>query len=289
MYKEIIVNSRPDREIRKQIITPGDYNLVPYEDSRCRITLSDVICTNGAGKCDIDPGSRIFSSDFDGNVLIGDCSHFLDKDFELVLQQMCCGETCQATIVYRDSENVLAKEISCKIVLREVTEEQLISDWSWEKLYEAGLHHKECGVELVKEMRIKDAFRRFSKALKMLIAIEPIDLDVIDEKMYKQILDVKVKLYNNLAHCQLQYNEYTAALALCNQALKYDPDNVKALYRRSVAYSGLDMIEEAWKDIQQTLKLDPANKIAKQRAKEIKPKVEKITDEYNKVIKKMFP
>lgn len=142
MQKETVVSSRPDREIRKKIITPGDYSIVPYEDSRCRIVLSDVCCTNAEGECEMEPCSRVFSKDFDGNVLIGDCDSFIDRDFELVLQQMCCGETSEVRMVYRDGEGALAKQISCKVELREVTEEQLVCDWGWERLYEAALHHK---------------------------------------------------------------------------------------------------------------------------------------------------
>lgn len=142
MQKETVISTRPDREIRKRVIKPGDYTLVPYEDSRCKITLSDVKCSNEAGPCEIDPYSRIFSRAFDGNVLIGDCDSFIDKDFELVLQAMCSGETCEATLVYRNAEGKLMKEITCKVDLKELTEEQLISDWSWERLYEAAVHHK---------------------------------------------------------------------------------------------------------------------------------------------------
>lgn len=150
MYQETVVSSRSDREIRKKIVIPGDYSLVPYEESRCRITLSEIECKNEAGKCEIESRSRIFSASFDGNVLIGDSDFFIDKDFELILQQMCCGETCIATMVYRDSVGTLVKEISCKIVLKEVMEEQLISDWSWQRLYEASIYHK---VSLVLTLR----------------------------------------------------------------------------------------------------------------------------------------
>lgn len=142
MNVETIVSLRPDRELRKKIITLGDYSLVPYEDSRCRITISNLKCTNDTGDCDIEPESRIFNPFFDGNVLIGDSDCFIDKDFELVLQQMCCGEVCEASLVYRDGAGALVKRISCRVKLREVTEEQLISDWGWERLYEAALHHK---------------------------------------------------------------------------------------------------------------------------------------------------
>ncbi|XP_053613592.1 uncharacterized protein LOC128677049 [Plodia interpunctella] len=288
MDKETVVSSRHDRELRKKIITPGDYTVVPYEDSRCRITITDIKCCNDGGPCDIESESRIFSDSFDGNVLIGDSDCFLDRDFELVLQQMCLGEVCEVNMVYNDGAEVLVKEISCKVELREVTEEQLISDWSWQRLQETALHHKDCGVKLVSEKRIVDAFKRFNKALKFVTAIEPIDPEIIDEETVKELIDLKIKLYSNLAHCQLQFEEYDAALELCNKALKYDSDSLKALYRRCTAYIGLHKYEEAWVDIQHVLRLDPNDKAAQNKASQIRPKVEKITKEYNAVIKKMF-
>ncbi|KAJ2944698.1 hypothetical protein O0L34_g4055 [Tuta absoluta] len=288
MHEESVINSRPDREIRKKIMTPGDYTQVPYEDSRCRIVLSDVRCTNEAGECEIDRESLIFSPTFNGNVLIGDCNSFIDKDFELLLQQMCCGETCCASIVYRDNDGKLVKEISCKVELKEVMEEQVISDWGWQRLLEASQHHKEQGVMLVKEKRTVDAFRRFSKSFKMLVAIEPVDPNVIDDATRNEMKDLKVKLYNNLAHCQLQFDEYEAALDLCSRALKLHPENIKALYRRSIAYSGMNLHEEAWKDVQEILRIDPNDKAAQLRAAALKPTVEKIKKEYTNVIKKMF-
>ncbi|PZC76802.1 uncharacterized protein LOC110377356 [Helicoverpa armigera] len=288
MHKETIVSTRPDREIRKKVIKPGDYTLVPYEDSRCKIVLTDVKCTNESGNCEIEPVSRVFSRSFDGNVLIGDSDSFIDKDFELVLQQMCCGEVCEATMVYRNKDGALVKQISCQVELKEVTEEQLISDWSWERLYEAAVHHKERGVDLIKQGRTADAFRRFNKALKMLIATEPLDPKVVSEQVVKDMVELKVKLYNNLAHCQLQYDEYEATLELCNKALKFDPVNIKALYRKCSAHSGLHMYEDAWTDIQSALRIDPNDKAAQLKANSLKPKIEKINKDYTTVIKKMF-
>lgn len=99
---------------------------------------------------------------------------------------------------------------------------------------------------------------------------------------------LQVKLYNNLAHCQLQYNEYDAVIQLCDRALKYDADNIKAFYRRCTAYAGLNMYEEAWADIQRALSIDPNDKASLQKALSIKPMVEKINQNYANVIKKMF-
>lgn len=143
MYEETIVSTRTDRELRKRIIQPGDYTIVPYEDSRCKIKLSEVKCTNKAGEvCEIEPESLLFSDDFAGILLIGDSDNFIDKDIELILQQMCCGEKSAVSLTYRDNDENLVKQISCNIELLEVTEEQVISDWSWQRLHEAAMHHK---------------------------------------------------------------------------------------------------------------------------------------------------
>ncbi|XP_072929618.1 uncharacterized protein [Epargyreus clarus] len=288
MYVETVVNSRPDRDLYKTMITPGDYSLVPYEDARCKIALSEVACVNEEGADQIEPESRVFGRGFDGNVIIGDTEFFIDQDFELILQQMCCGEVCTARMVYRDKRGRLAKEISCKIELKEVTEEQLISDWGWMRLYEAAVHHKERGVELVREGRLFDAFRRFGKAMKMVIAIDPMDTTSIPLETAKDLMAIRVKLYNNLAHCQLQHGEYRATVDLCSQALTYDLQNTKALYRRGVACMHLNMYEEAWDDIQRALSIDPNNKAALQKATELKPKIAEINKNYSHVIKKMF-
>lgn len=55
-------------------------------------------------------------------------------------------------------------------------------------------------MELIKEKRNVDAFRRFSKAMKMLIAIEPINPEVIDAVRVKEIIDLKVNFRNNIVY-----------------------------------------------------------------------------------------
>lgn len=189
---ETIINSRPDRQITKQVISHGDYNLVPYEDAKCKVIISDVCCMNDAGECQIEAESRVFDPSFDGHIVIGDSDHFIDKDFELILQQMCNGEMCKCKIVYKDSDGNLVKEITCKIVLVETSQEDLISDWDWMRLFSVSTHHKNRGVDLIKEKRIVDAFRKFSKAFKLLVAVEPIDPEIIPEDKVREMIELKV-------------------------------------------------------------------------------------------------
>lgn len=193
MYEERVLSSRPDREIAKTIVGPGDFTIVPYEDARCKIRLRDVQCRDKNGPCPINiPESRIFNSPFDGNVIIGDMDAFIDKDFELVLQQMCYRETSIARMTYKNAHGDLVKEVTCRIHMIDITEEQLISDWSWARLYESAIHHKERGVQLVKDKRIVDGFRRFSKSLKMLVAIEPVEKGIVDDERCKELTNLRV-------------------------------------------------------------------------------------------------
>lgn len=42
-------------------------------------------------------------------------------------------------------------------------------------------------------------------------------------------------MYLNIAACNIKTKDYETAVAACNEALKLDPYNVKALYRRARA------------------------------------------------------
>lgn len=48
-------------------------------------------------------------------------------------------------------------------------------------------------MELFKQGRAVDAFRRFNKALKMLIATEPLDPAVVSEEVVKDMVNLKVR------------------------------------------------------------------------------------------------
>lgn len=286
----VINCSREDREISKKVLTPGDSNIVPYEDSKCQISITNLSCVNDEGAEDnIEEESLYLKESFNGNLTIGNCDNFIDIDIDLLIQQMCKGEVSLARIIYKNNEKKVVKRIEFKIELIEASQEDLISDWDSDRLYSTSLLHKERGVQLVKQKRVIDGFRRFSKALKLVVAMEPIEAEnpISDEKI-SDLIDLKIKLYNNLALCQLQFKEYDAALQLCNQVLKLDAQNIKAVYRRSTAYMGLKMYEEAWSDIQLALRMDPCDVMTQQRAMQIKPYIDEIYSDYSSVIKRMF-
>ncbi|CAI6368171.1 unnamed protein product [Macrosiphum euphorbiae] len=106
-----------------------------------------------------------------------------------------------------------------------------------------GLYEKNLGNALVQKQKWAEAILRYTRA------IEYYDKDPI--------------FYANRALCYLKTNEFKLAIIDCTSSLKLDKTYVKAFQRRSAAYMALGMYNEAKKDIQDVLKLEPNNNQAK--------------------------
>ncbi|KAK6165356.1 hypothetical protein SNE40_022298 [Patella caerulea] len=75
-------------------------------------------------------------------------------------------------------------------------------------------------------------------------------------------------LYNNRALAYLKLEKWKEAVKDCDEVLDEEPDNIKALLRRSTAYLGLKDVESAERDLNDILSLDENNKRAKEMLKE---------------------
>ncbi|KAI7867254.1 hypothetical protein BDF14DRAFT_697574 [Spinellus fusiger] len=76
--------------------------------------------------------------------------------------------------------------------------------------------------------------------------------------------------YINRAMAYLKLKEYNKVIDDCTIGLGLQPDNVKALWRRSTAYTALGNTEKAKKDLERLLRLEPGNEIAKAELKSLK-------------------
>ncbi|NWH62940.1 TOM34 protein, partial [Geococcyx californianus] len=100
---------------------------------------------------------------------------------------------------------------------------------------------KEEGNELVKKGNHKKAVEKYSESLK---------------------LNQECATYTNRALCYLALKEYKEAVQDCTEALKLDPKNVKALYRRAQALKELKDYKSSIADIKSLLKTEPKNTAA---------------------------
>lgn len=168
-------------------------------------------------------------------------------------------------------------------------------------LFDLCKEHKNEANDLYKQNHIRTAFQRYHKAISYLIIAEQIlkekqkcfgennfdeslesNLETSDqtEKLRKQFLETKSLLYSNLAMCQLRNNNYEMALINCTKCLELDKSNLKALFRRAQARTGLNDYDEALVDYNLALKLDPSNPEIKQK----KAQVEHLKKNYNQTI-----
>ncbi|XP_055669693.1 mitochondrial import receptor subunit TOM34 [Falco peregrinus] len=100
---------------------------------------------------------------------------------------------------------------------------------------------KEEGNELVKKGNHKKAVEKYSESLK---------------------LSQECATYTNRALCYLTLQQYKEAVQDCTEALRLDPKNIKALYRRAQALKELKDYKSSIADIKSLLKTEPKNTAA---------------------------
>nr|XP_021138831.1 mitochondrial import receptor subunit TOM34 [Columba livia] len=97
------------------------------------------------------------------------------------------------------------------------------------------------GNELVKKGNHKKAVEKYTESLK---------------------LNQECATYTNRALCYLTLKQYKEAVQDCTEALRLDPKNVKALYRRAQALKELKDYKSSIADIKSLLKTEPKNTAA---------------------------
>ena len=81
-------------------------------------------------------------------------------------------------------------------------------------------------------------------------------------------------IYANRALCFLKLNQPESALSNCDKALSLDQGNIKALYRRAMAFKMHKDFPSAEKDLKKLLTIDQDNKDAIRELTEIRKKIQ---------------
>uniref|UniRef100_A0A915IC40 Peptidylprolyl isomerase n=1 Tax=Romanomermis culicivorax TaxID=13658 RepID=A0A915IC40_ROMCU len=123
------------------------------------------------------------------------------------------------------------------------------------------------GNELFVAGRYEAAFQKYCEALTRLDSL--ILAEKPGEPEYLALDNKKVVFYTNIAECKLKNDEFYAAVEACDEALKREPKNVKALFRRGKAHLGAWNFGSAKKDLEEVLKLDDRLKKAVEKQLEI--------------------
>jgi tetratricopeptide (TPR) repeat protein len=103
-----------------------------------------------------------------------------------------------------------------------------------------------------------------------------------------QVKALYISLQNNLSMVCFKQNKLKLSLDVASQALKVDPANVKALYRRAVANRKLGNTKEARDDLKEAMKHDPNNVAVRKELLSIKKETEESFAREKKQLQKAF-
>ncbi|KAM6456795.1 sperm-associated antigen 1 isoform 2-T2 [Liasis olivaceus] len=82
-----------------------------------------------------------------------------------------------------------------------------------------------------------------------------------------------VAAYNNRAQAEIKLQNWQNALQDCETVLKMEPENIKALIRRSTVYRNLQNFKAAAEGLRKVLHIDPKNAIAEKNLSDIDKKL----------------
>jgi len=141
--------------------------------------------------------------------------------------------------------------------------------------------HKDKGNSLFRLTdKYHDAIRQYQRSIHSLRRLP---------KDTPQVRELRITCYVNMCACDLSLNDFAAARRHASKAIKLDPQNVKAYYRRAVArqYAAFDL-DGAERDLVQAVQLAPNDDSVKRALETFRKKLTKSTDDEAAVAKRMF-
>lgn len=143
------------------------------------------------------------------------------------------------------------------------------------------------GNDLFKQEKVDEAEEMYSMALGVLEQLMLREKPKDEEWLV--LAKLKVPLLLNYAQCKLLRKDFYRAIECCTEALSYDPDNLKALYRRGKGHVGAWNPELAQEDFLRCISVDPSLKSAiTKEINALKDKIKSLEDKDKSNFKKMF-
>ncbi|TYZ59338.1 hypothetical protein PybrP1_008518 [[Pythium] brassicae (nom. inval.)] len=142
---------------------------------------------------------------------------------------------------------------------------------------------KDEGNALFKEKKFHEAAIKYSEAASYMEDV----YDVSDEDKAR-MQQLQTTCYLNGAMSFLKIQDYTVAVSLASKALKNDPANVKALFRRGVGRMHLNELDRAQEDLAAASKLEPANREVLRELAVLKAKMKRAREKEKSVFGGIF-
>ncbi|KAK2142204.1 hypothetical protein LSH36_985g01026 [Paralvinella palmiformis] len=161
------------------------------------------------------------------------------------------------------------------------------STWPLRKRIEEGNKKKERGNELYSRAEYGFAINSYTKALTILDDRNEMTHDAAVEEL-QLLLDTRMTCNNNLAAAQIKVEAWDAAIQSCDEVLKKQSENVKALFRKGKCLSYKGELEIAISYLQRASKLEPSSKVIQQELVRLQAKNRSQDKSQAAMYKRMF-
>jgi len=161
-------------------------------------------------------------------------------------------------------------------------ERQLLDKPSKDKLEAAKIFKTE-GDDNLKLKQWEDAVNSYEKALLQLFYTFS---DEPEED--KQVEKLKMAINSNLSMCKINLSRYDEAIGYCDEVLRIDKNNIKAIYRIAFSYFKKDQFEESYKFIDKGLEIEKDNSALLELKNDIVKRKQYLDNESKKLFKKII-
>ncbi|RIA92420.1 hypothetical protein C1645_765253 [Glomus cerebriforme] len=162
----------------------------------------------------------------------------------------------------------------------------------------SGKLEKDQGNEYFKKGEIKNALRHYHLALFHLNGLQNNKTFAVFRKeqeeepkndpLQEDITKTMSVIYSNLAACHIKEQNWDKAISYANKALKHDPENTKALFRRAQAYINEGNTTRAREDLEKLTVKNPDDAAVKREWYNLKMKDKEQDEKQRRELKGMF-
>ncbi|BES95353.1 FKBP-type peptidyl-prolyl cis-trans isomerase [Nesidiocoris tenuis] len=173
----------------------------------------------------------------------------------------CCGQMAYA-LEYKDLNELMRKTENLEFIIEllSVEEPGEYEQDTWQLTEADRLQEvpklREEGNALYRLGKYAEAAEKYSRAIgfldQLMLCEKPNEIE------WKELNSKRLPILLNYAQCKLSLGDYYDVIKHCDTITEYEPENVKAVFRRAKAHMAVWNKEEAQRDLELLPKLDPS-------------------------------
>lgn len=148
--------------------------------------------------------------------------------------------------------------------------------------------HKECGNKYFRGDDFVNAIDSYTKGIWALKHFSAKRAEKLDSAVLVSVTTLLVSLHGNSSQVYLKTQQWGKAITSASCVLQLDSKNVKAMYRRGIAYGRDGLYEDAKADLNKVLEIDPNNSAAKKEIIELSKEFKRHNEKEKMAFGNMF-